>query len=261
MNEIDITQKNLYIKKLINVIKSANPNIKKLLSRKNRHSDAFIYIISGSCTYYFDTGNEFTVNSGDILYLAHNSVYDMYVHTTDYKFIFCDFEFDCDLPRKCDFYAESSLPNTTESIFRKLFNSNSRSTTSFCESMSLLYEIYGIVTHSAKTDYISPSAKAKVNSAKEYIDANITDSSLSVKTIAEAYGMSEVYFRKLFKSSYHISPSKYIISMRLNKAKEFMKYPFLTVEECALQSGFSSCQYFCRIFKKKYGVTPHKYKN
>lgn len=34
-----------------------------------------------------------------------------------------------------------------------------------------------------------------------------------------------------------------------------MKYPFLSLEECALQSGFSSLQYFCRVFKKEFNIS------
>lgn len=43
-------------------------------------------------------------------------------------------------------------------------------------------------------------------------------------------------------------------------ARELMTYSFLTLEDCALQSGFSSLQYFCRVFKKGYGITPAKYR-
>ena len=35
--------------------------------------------------------------------------------------------------------------------------------------------------------------------------------------------MSEVYFRKLFKAEYGISPQKYIIKLRLEKASELIK--------------------------------------
>ena len=72
--------------------------------------------------------------------------------------------------------------------------------------------------------------------------------------------MSNVYFRSLFKAQYHLSPSQYIISVRLKNAKSLMKYSFLTLEECALQSGFSSLQYFCRVFKKYTGMTPSEYR-
>ncbi|MBQ7054474.1 MAG: helix-turn-helix transcriptional regulator, partial [Oscillospiraceae bacterium] len=84
---------------------------------------------------------------------------------------------------------------------------------------------------------------------------------LSVTSLAESIDLSEVYFRKLFKAQFDVSPAQYIISVRLKKAKELMRSPFLSLEECALQSGFSSLQYFCRVFKKATGATPGSYRN
>ncbi|MBQ8758621.1 MAG: DUF861 domain-containing protein, partial [Clostridia bacterium] len=92
MNKLDISENRLYIRNLTNVIKRGLQK-KGPLNTFGRHSDGFIYILSGSCTYTFDDGYTFTVNAGDILYLAHKAVYRMDVHN-DYNFIFCDFEFD-----------------------------------------------------------------------------------------------------------------------------------------------------------------------
>ena len=85
--------------------------------------------------------------------------------------------------------------------------------------------------------------------------------SLSVSALAKIADMSEVYFRKLFKAEVGVSPLKYIISVRLKKAKQLMKnYPFLTLEECARQSGFSSLHYFSRVFLSEFGTNPSKYR-
>ena len=59
---------------------------------------------------------------------------------------------------------------------------------------------------------------------------------------------------------YALSPSQYIISVRLNKAKELMRSPFLSLEAVAQESGFSSPQYFSRVFKKETGMTPYAYR-
>ena len=72
--------------------------------------------------------------------------------------------------------------------------------------------------------------------------------------------MSQVYFRKLFREAWGCTPSQYAVSVRLQRAKALMEYPFLTLEECAEQSGFSSLQYFCKVFKKEVGTTPSKYR-
>ena len=118
-----------------------------------------------------------------------------------------------------------------------------------------------IVMKTENKIYISKCSRNKIAESKDYIDANFKDTSLSVDFLAKKAAMSNVYFRSLFKAQYHLSPSQYIISVRLKNAKSLMKYSFLTLEECALQSGFSSLQYFCRIFKKYTGMTPSEYRN
>ena len=96
---------------------------------------------------------------------------------------------------------------------------------------------------------------------KEYIDTHYSDKELSISLLAGLIDMSEVYFRKLFKTEMGISPSKYILSVRLKKAKQLMRcYPFLTLEECAMQSGFSSLHYFSRVFRSEFGINASKYR-
>ena len=93
MNKIDITHSRLCIKRIISVVKGENLYQHKLMTVKGRHSDAFVYILAGSCIYRFDDGIEFTASAGDVLYLPYHSVYTMYVLDPAYRFIFCDFEF------------------------------------------------------------------------------------------------------------------------------------------------------------------------
>lgn len=205
MEKIDITKSNLYFKKLINVISSEINNNSKPLFVVSRHSDAFIYILSGSCTYKFDDGCEFTVNKGDILYLAYRSDYTMYIHTKNYRFIFCDFEFNEDSLRKSDMYTPTS-PSYAENLFIKLLQHKN----SFAETLSALYNIYGIIMTTSNKVYINSFSKNKISEAKKYIDENFKDTALSVGFLAKRAGMSEVYFRNLFKSQYHFSPSQYI---------------------------------------------------
>lgn len=254
----DITEKQLTVSKIIAVIKNSNGMHHKLFLIDGRRSDAFVYIISGSCTYTVD-GTTFTANAGDVLYLANKAIYTMYIHTEDYRYIYCDFEFIEPENRKCDCYA--GLGSDTEQLFSRLLRaSKSADANSYCEAMSLLYRIYGAVRFGANKRYLGVSAKDKINASKAYIDANVSDPELSVSRLAEKAEMSEVYFRRLFRSQLGISPIKYVTEARLAHAKKMMEYPFLTLEDCAKASGFTTVQYFCKVFKKEFGVTPSEWR-
>lgn len=257
MSDLDISKHNLYIHKFVRVIKNQNLNAHKEIKVNGRHSDAFVYILSGSCTYVLENGDTFTAKTGDILYLAYHAVYTMYIHEAKYSFIYCDFEFNSPVLRKSNVYTPAN-PSDTESLFIKLLRAYKNS--SFSKCMSLLYAIYDIILSESSKIYLSQNIKHKIQQAKKSIDIGFKDPDISIHTLAAQLGMSEVYFRKLFKSQYNTTPSQYIISLRLQHAKELMKYPFLSLEECAVQSGFSTLQYFCRVFKHSTGMTPSNYR-
>jgi AraC-like DNA-binding protein len=109
--------------------------------------------------------------------------------------------------------------------------------------------------------HMKPSTESKIKKVREYIDTHFANNMLSIPLLAEEAEISEVYLRKLFKQQYHISPSQYLISARIKKAKQLLEYRFLTLEECASLCGFSTVQYFCRVFKKNTGMTPSEYRN
>ena len=260
MKKTDIMQENLCIQKIITVIQGKNPNHHKLLTVKSRHSDAFVYVISGSCTYRFDDKTEFKVTAGDVFYLPYQSIYTMYIHTDDYKFIFCDFEFTEPSARRSALYSHQDLKNVDSLFFKLLNRYRASAKNTYIECMSILYSIYGLLQQNTQKSYIGKSKERNMIEARCYIDENFNLPEFSISQLAEKIKMCEVYLRKLFRAQYGISPSKYLTSVRLKNAKKLMKYPFLTLEECALQSGFSSLQYFCRLFKKETGISPGKYR-
>lgn len=257
----DITQSEFYVKTFITVQKTKNLASINFRHVNNRECDVFGYTLSGSATYAFDDGSNITVKPGDILYASRGTGYKLTVTDPDYSLIYVDFIFDGVSPRQNKVFSPKN-PEHAENTFRKLLKCyNSASASSFQECMSLIYEIYGIIRTTANREYTSPGVRSKMDEVKKYIDANFKDLSLSVTSLAESVDLSEVYFRKLFKAQFDVSPAQYIISVRLKKAKELMKSPLLTLEECAVQSGFSSLQYFCRVFKKATGTTPGSYRN
>lgn len=261
MEKSDISETLFSVKKVLRVISAENKNYHKRVYVYGRPTDVFVYIISGSCDYRCEDGTSFTVKSGDIMYLPNGEKYSVYINEKNYKYIFCDFEFNEDVPKKSAVFTPKNN-SLVENLFLKLLNTyNSQSRTYFTDSLSLIYSIYSAVIATRSDSYINKEAKSKIFDAKKYIDTHYGDINLNISALAEKLDISEVYFRKLFKSELGVAPSKYIILLRLKKAKNLMRYyPFLTIEECAKQSGFSSLQYFSRVFNKEFGINPSKYR-
>ena len=251
----------LYVTRLINVIKnSMNPSNKTVIVH-GRHSDAYVFILSGSCTYEFDY-DRFTVKAGDILFLANNSNYKMILGNDEYRFIYCDFEFE--RPEGSNLRSFVCTPHNTveaEKLFTRMLRiASSGSREGFNACMSCLYSISELVVDSRDKGYHGIGLRQKMEEGKLWIERNAFDPALTVSAAAEYCKMSDAYFRRNFKSIYHITPAKYITSVRIEKAKKLLSYPFITPSECASQCGFSTVQYFMRVFKETTGTTPAQFK-
>lgn len=61
----------------------------------------------------------------------------------------------------------------------------------------------------------------QINEAKEYIENNF-NRQISVDDIAKSVNMSASYFLKVFKEVTSVSPYDYLLSVRLEKAKELL---------------------------------------
>ena len=83
---------------------------------------------------------------------------------------------------------------------------------------------------------------------------------LTVEEIAKACHVSTCYFRRLFKEYSGKSPLEYRMELRLNMAKEMLESGESTLEYIAEALGFESTSYFCRIFKRKFGITAGQYR-
>ena len=74
--------------------------------------------------------------------------------------------------------------------------------------------------------------------------------------IAERLCMSYSNFRTIFKKYTGISPSKFIMSFKILKAKELLTYTDMPVKEVATGSGIDNAEYFSTLFKRETGISP-----
>lgn len=82
---------------------------------------------------------------------------------------------------------------------------------------------------------------------------------ISLKEMAQNCGMCEGSFRRAFAQVYGQPPIAYLLSFRVEKAKELLLMG-LSLEEVAQRVGFSEANYLIRYFRKATGMTPGQFR-
>lgn len=93
----------------------------------------------------------------------------------------------------------------------------------------------------------------------EYINKHYNEN-IDIAFLASLEKMSPSHFRTVFKQSIGVSPYEYIINLRINTACLHLSSNNYSIYEIAEIVGYADQFYFSRIFKKKMGVSPLKYR-
>lgn len=78
--------------------------------------------------------------------------------------------------------------------------------------------------------------------------------------LAKVAGMSPNHFIRVFRDTYRMTPIQYVIRLRLARAARLLVNPEYNVTAAALASGFDDSNYFSRLFRQKYGISPRQYR-
>lgn len=102
-------------------------------------------------------------------------------------------------------------------------------------------------------------SQARVKQMVQFIELNY-HKKISLNDIALNSNISKSEALRCFKSNLKISPIKYLIQFRLNKAKNMLENKHISISQVSSHCGFESTSYFDRMFKRYYGVSPKEYK-
>ena len=92
------------------------------------------------------------------------------------------------------------------------------------------------------------------------VDENLQNPDFKIDDLAETMNMSRAVFYRKIKTFTGASPIDLVKEMRLKRALELLDADTYSLSEVAYQSGFSSPQYFSRVFKEQMQCTPNEYK-
>jgi YesN/AraC family two-component response regulator len=97
-------------------------------------------------------------------------------------------------------------------------------------------------------------------SVRDYIDRHF-QSDLKLEDLAEKFYFSKEYLTRLFHNQFGCAIYEYVLKMRMDKAKEYLRSPQMQIQEIAEKLGYSNAHYFAKAFKHRYGETPSEFRS
>ncbi|MDQ8180330.1 helix-turn-helix domain-containing protein [Pelagicoccus sp. SDUM812005] len=117
-----------------------------------------------------------------------------------------------------------------------------------------------IIDSSRHLEQFSVSKKSEYGkAAAEYVEARLFEP-VSVNEIAAYLGFSVSRTHELFKDYTGQSPIDYHMRLRVRAAQKRLLAESVAVTRIAHECGFSSSQYFSRIFRRYVGLSPREYR-
>ena len=106
---------------------------------------------------------------------------------------------------------------------------------------------------------INELSQKKLRQAVDYINDNISQN-VTLTDLADLVEMNQYQLARAFKDSIGVSPHKYLLSRRVEQAKELLAQTQLSIAEISYNIGFSSQSHFTSTFRRLTGITPAFYR-
>ena len=122
-----------------------------------------------------------------------------------------------------------------------------------------LYQLLFTVVNANNTYVPYNRPDERITKIIQYINENynhITD----IEQIAEHFFISKYHLCRFFRKNLGIPLVSYVNTIKVRQACALMKQDGGSMTQIALQCGFNSSSYFCKVFKKETGISPTAYR-
>lgn len=134
----------------------------------------------------------------------------------------------------------------------------------YIDAIAHMMAVHLARTHSARSRPVRNSPPQALSGGKmrrliEFIEENL-DGDLSLHAMAEVVEISPLYLARVFKAAIGQSPHQYVLTRRIERAKELLRNTDMPVVDVAMAAGFSSQSHLSHWFLRHVGVSPAAYR-
>ncbi len=249
----------------IGVLQATKPHVSK---RENLSSFLFFLVKSGSGKLIYKE-LEYTLNAGDCVFIDCKKGYSHETSENLWGLSWVHFNG----PTAANIYQKyierggrsAFTPGNFEhylNCYNNLYNIASKS--SYTKDMEINTELSVLFTHlmadSWHPDDAQPGTKkANMVEIKNYLDENYSKK-ITLDNLAERFFINKYYLARIFKEQLGVSVMDYLLSVRITKAKNYLRFSSLSAEEIGTKVGIGDVYYFSRVFKKVEGIGVREYR-
>lgn len=149
------------------------------------------------------------------------------------------------------------LADTIRTIITLVQN---RSYTSDLRISGLLNQILlNLILVSGRRQRAPEPTPAHISSVIKELEKHFLEN-ISLDQLSKQFGISKFYLLRQFKQYTGLPIGEYRITLRINYAKELLKYSDLTISEIAAACSITGVSHFIRLFKAREGKTPLEFR-
>lgn len=232
-------------------------------NKKGRLDYYLMYIISGSVSVKTEHGVADSYEN-ELLIIPPNVSYEFKTKDLPFRYLCVHFT-GSDVLKILDEYDISLFPtinklsykNHMQKRFVTLFEGFAKNDALRERELSLLLERLLIEASRAKKG--AALEKSSLSKSIRFINENYPGK-ISIPDLARLEGMCMTTYNLLFKEQIGLPPTKYVIKLRIEHARNLLESTDLSVEEIGQLCGYPDINFFSRIFKKYVGVSPSNYR-
>lgn len=194
-------------------------------------------------------GNTYHAGEGDLLFIPPGTkYYSVWSGSPEIKFYSIDFDFAS--RQRIKNYQFQIVGGFSDDLFDQMYCSYHSdqlySISCFCK---LLSEIYNALPPASENDY------HKIDAAVSYIESHYREN-FSIEFLAKLCNMSVSGFFAQFKKATGVSPINFKHNIVIQKALNMISGTQMPIDEISRRLGFSSPNYFRKVFAKETGFYP-----
>jgi len=170
--------------------------------------------------------------------------------------------FEHGMPRLGDLYAPTCEPDPVvshlaQAMLKRAVHFGPERETLFSDGIALAFfahiaSKYARLTGAPVLDGVL--APWQLRRLTEWVEAHL-DRSVSIADLAGLANLSRTHFARMFRRSFGTSPHQWLLSRRIDRAKQLLKGP-LPLAAVAAMCGFVDQSHFTKVFTRLEGVTP-----